>query len=162
MHIYCSSRTCSSKLCLTFHEPLILRLSEIRPVLWFLTEEVLVDPSTWTNLDKFEPGTNDRDYVSSLIVFERVRTDLVFCTPPRFINLLISSWGKPGTVPECVAIYEVYQVSYAYDTWYTYVRRLCMSSYVGIVHTAAVELVVWGYEVYLAQQTKPGPRNRES
>ena len=31
-----------------FHEPLILRLSEIRPIPWFLTEEVevLVNPST--------------------------------------------------------------------------------------------------------------------
>ena len=32
-----------------FHEPLISRFSEIRPIPWFLTEgeaEVLVDPST--------------------------------------------------------------------------------------------------------------------
>ena len=52
-----------------FHEPLILRLAEIRPIPWFLAVgevEVLVAPSTWwKNLNKFEPGTNDRDYLSS-------------------------------------------------------------------------------------------------
>ena len=44
---YCWSSTCSSKLFFFHEQPLILRLSEIRP--WFLTErevEVLVDPST--------------------------------------------------------------------------------------------------------------------
>ena len=54
-----------------FDETFILRLSEIRPIPWFLTEgevEVLVDPSTWTNLNNVEPGTNDRDSFSSLIV----------------------------------------------------------------------------------------------
>ena len=38
----------ASRICI-FHETLILRLSEIRPIPWFLTEgevEVLVDPST--------------------------------------------------------------------------------------------------------------------
>ena len=53
-----------------FLEPLVLRLSEMRTILWFLTEgevEVLVDPSTWTNLNKIEPGTNDRDYLSSIL-----------------------------------------------------------------------------------------------
>ena len=36
-------------------------------------------------------------------------------------------------------------------------------SYVGIVDTAAaVELVVWGYELYTAQQTQPGPKHRVS
>ena len=55
-----------------FQYTIILRLSEIRPVPWFLTEgevDVLVDPSTWwTNLKKVQPGTNNRDYLSSLIV----------------------------------------------------------------------------------------------
>ena len=46
---------------------------------------------------------------------------------------------------------------------HTYVRRLYLYSYVGIEHAAAaVELVVWGYEVYPAQQTQPGPRHRDS
>ena len=42
-----AAASCSSKLCL-FHETLTLRLSEIRPIPCFLTEEVrvLVDPST--------------------------------------------------------------------------------------------------------------------
>ena len=62
--VYGCCSTCSSKLYLYFSwNPHILRLSEIRPIPWFLTEvEVLVDPSTWTNLSKVEPATNDRDY----------------------------------------------------------------------------------------------------
>ena len=58
----------------------MLRLSEIRPIPWFLTEEVevLVDPSTWTNLNKVEPGTNDRDYLSSLIVLQSYVRILLF------------------------------------------------------------------------------------
>ena len=54
-----------------FHEPLVSRLSEIRPIPMVLTEgsvEELVDPSTWTNQNKFEPWTSDRDYLSSLVV----------------------------------------------------------------------------------------------
>ena len=56
-------------------------LSEIRPIPWFLTEgevEVLVDPSTWTNLNTVEPGTNDRDYLSSLIVLQSYVRILLF------------------------------------------------------------------------------------
>ena len=46
-----------------------------------------------------------------------------------------------------------------YTRKYVYIRVLVC----GIVHTAAaVELVVWGYELYPAQQTQPGPRHRES
>ena len=57
---------------LIFHETIILRLSEIRPIPWFLTEqlEVLVDPSTCTNLNEVEPRTNDRDFLS--ILFDSV------------------------------------------------------------------------------------------
>ena len=68
-----------------FHEPLILCLSEIRPIPWFLTEgeiEVLVDPSTLTNLYKFEPGTSDRDYLSRVIVLQSYARILFFWTPP--------------------------------------------------------------------------------
>ena len=64
-----------------FHEPLISRFSEIRPIPWFLTEretEALVDQSTWTNLNKVEPGTNDRDYLSSLIVVQSYVRILLF------------------------------------------------------------------------------------
>ena len=39
---------------------------------------VLVDPSTWTNLNKFEPGTNDRDYFVKIKCAAKPRTDLVF------------------------------------------------------------------------------------
>ena len=39
---------------------------------------------------------------------------------------------------------------------------VCIDVYVGIVHAAAVERIVWVYEVYLAQQTQPGPPHRES
>ena len=46
---------------------------------------------------------------------------------------------------------EWFQVSY---------DLICM--YVGIVHTAAAELVVWGYHVYPAQQIQPGPTHRVS
>ena len=71
--IAASALAVASCVCI-FHEFLILRLSEIRPIPWFLTEgevEVLVAPSTWwKNLNKFEPGTNDRDYLSSLIVLQ--------------------------------------------------------------------------------------------
>ena len=66
-----------------FSWTLILRLSEIRPIPWFLTEEVevLVDPSTWTNLNN-ESGTKDReDYLSSL-VFCKAMYGSCFCTPP--------------------------------------------------------------------------------
>ena len=66
--VVCS--TCSSKLYNYFSwNAYILRLSEIRPIPWFLTEEVevLVNPSIWLNLNKVEPGTNDREYLSSLI-----------------------------------------------------------------------------------------------
>ena len=48
---------------------------------WFLTEgevEVLVDPSTWANLNKVEPGTNDRDCLSSLIVLQSYVQILLF------------------------------------------------------------------------------------
>ena len=69
-----------------FHAPHILLLPEIRPIPCFLTEgrlEELVDPSTRTNLNEFEPRTNGRDYWSSLIVCAaKLRTDLAFCTPP--------------------------------------------------------------------------------
>ena len=67
------------------HELFILRLSEIRPIPWLLTEvevELLVEPSTWTDLNKLEPGTNDRDYVSSLIVLQSLPTDLAFWSQP--------------------------------------------------------------------------------
>ena len=52
----------------------------MRPIPWFLTEEVevLVDPSTWTDLNKVEPGTNDRDYLSSLIVLQSYVRILLF------------------------------------------------------------------------------------
>ena len=63
-----------------FHELPILRLSEIRPIRWFLTEgelEVLVDPSARTNLNN-EPETNGRDYLSCLIVLQKLCTDLAF------------------------------------------------------------------------------------
>ena len=47
---------------------------------------------------------------------------------------------------------ELFQVSYG---------MMCM--YVGIVHTvAAAELVVWGYEVYPAQQTTRTPHREPS
>ena len=98
----------------TFHEPLILRLSEIHPVLcldWSTRGSIHMSEPIF---GKFERGTNDRDYLSSLFVLQRLRTDLPFWTPPRFIKLLMSGWGKPETVPEYVAIYEVYPVSYAY------------------------------------------------
>ena len=56
-----------------FHETLTFCvLSEIRPIPWFLNEEigVFVDPSTWTSLNKVEPGTSHRDYLSSSIVLQ--------------------------------------------------------------------------------------------
>ena len=73
-----------------FHETLILRLSEIRLIPWFLTEgeiEVRVDPSTWTNLNKVEPGTNDRECLSSLAVLHSyVRISLFVHHLICFIN----------------------------------------------------------------------------
>ena len=69
-----------------FHETLILCLSEIRPIPWFLTEgeaEVLVDPSTWTNLNKLEPGTNNRHYLSILIVVQSYVRILLFVHHPK-------------------------------------------------------------------------------
>ena len=62
-----------------FHETLIFCVCR-RSVPWFLTEEVevLVDPSTWVNLNKGEPGTNDRDYLSSLIVLQSYVRILLF------------------------------------------------------------------------------------
>ena len=56
----CSS-TCSSKLYLFFFMKCLFCVCR-RSV------EVLVYPSTWTNLNKVESGTNDRHYLSSLIV----------------------------------------------------------------------------------------------
>ena len=55
-------------------------LSGICPIPWFLTEgeEVLVDPSTWTNLNTFEPGTNNRECLSSLMVLQSYVRILLF------------------------------------------------------------------------------------
>ena len=57
-----------------------MRLSEIYPIPWFLTEEVevLVDPSSGTSLDEFEPGTNYRDYLLRLIVLQSYVRILLF------------------------------------------------------------------------------------
>ena len=68
-----------------FHETFFFAfVGKIRPIPWFLTEaevEVLVDPSTWTNQNKVEPGTNDRDHLSSLIVRQSyVRVLLLYST----------------------------------------------------------------------------------
>ena len=79
--VYSCCSTYSSKLYLySSWNAYILRLSEIRPVPWFLTEEaeVLVDPSTWSNLNKVDPGTNDRDYMSILIVLQSYVRILLF------------------------------------------------------------------------------------
>ena len=74
-------------MCLYFSRKAVLRLSEICPIPWFLTEgevevEVVVDQSTLRSLNKVEPGTNDRDYLSSFNCDAKLRTDLAFCTPP--------------------------------------------------------------------------------
>ena len=56
------------------HELFILRLSEIRPIPWFLNEgqvEGLVDPSTWIAI--FEPRTNDRNFVNFICLQSYVR-----------------------------------------------------------------------------------------
>ena len=63
-----------------FHERLFLRLSEIPPIPWFLTagQVELEDPSTWTNRNNFESRTNDRVYLSSLIVLQSYVQILLF------------------------------------------------------------------------------------
>ena len=69
-----------------FCEPLALRLSEISLISWFLPEgevEVLLDPSTWTNLNKLEPGTNNRHYLSILIVVQSYVRILLFVHHPK-------------------------------------------------------------------------------
>ena len=95
---YWWSRTCSSKLCLYFAEPQILCLWEKRPIRWILTEgevEVVVNPSTWTNLNKFEPGTNGRDYLSSFLVLQSYVRNL-FCV--RWGRVRISNVSPHYTV----------------------------------------------------------------
>ena len=60
--VKCCGSTCSSKQYLYFSWNAFFCLSEIRPIPWFLTEgeiEVLVDPSTWTNLNTVERWRND-------------------------------------------------------------------------------------------------------
>ena len=83
--VYGCCSTCSRKLYLHFSwNAYILRLSESRPIPWFLTKEVevLVDLSTWTNLKNVEPGTNDRDLFVKFIRAAKLRTVLAFCTAP--------------------------------------------------------------------------------
>ena len=77
--VYSCCSTCRSKLYLYFSwNAYILRLSEIRPIPWFLTEvEVLVDPSTWRNLNKIEPGNET----------------LIFCVCRRSV-VFLGSWLK--------------------------------------------------------------------
>ena len=91
----CSS-TCSSKP-FFFHESLILRLSDIRPIPWLLTEgevEVLEKASTWTNLYKFEPATNDRDCSSSLFVLKSyVRTFEIYTRSVALGGILVLDDG---------------------------------------------------------------------
>ena len=82
---YCCSTTCSGKLCLYFSWTACFAFVEDSSYSFgSLAEEVevLEDPSTWTNLSIFEPGTNDRDCESSIVVFQSFRTDHVFCTSP--------------------------------------------------------------------------------
>ena len=83
--LYSSCSTCSSKLCFVFTNRLFLRLSEIRPIPWFLTEreaEVLVDQSTGTNLNKFWTRDERSRLFAKFNYAAKLRTDPAFCTPP--------------------------------------------------------------------------------
>ena len=83
MLVYSCCSTCSSKLYLCFSwNAYILRLSEIRPIPWFLTEDSR-SRSTSRSIhmnepNKVKPETNDRDYLSSLIVLQSYVRILLF------------------------------------------------------------------------------------
>ena len=102
----CCSSTRSIASCIfIFHETLILRLPEIRPIPWFLIQgevEVRVDPSTWTNLNKVEPGTNDRDYLSSLIVLQSHIRILLFYKKSKNVSCGYDRWVVKLNFASCV------------------------------------------------------------
>ena len=91
------------------------------------------------------------------------------------------SWRNPRD--NCTAIYKTHGRTYSWRVCNNFIKKTKRNAYiwreenqeriqvschiicifVGSVHTAAdAELVVWGYEVYSAQQTQTGSPHRES
>ena len=125
--VYSCCSTYSSKLYLySSWNAYILRLSEIRPVPWFLTEEaeVLVDPSTWSNLNKVEPGTNDRDYLSSWVVLQSYVRILLLYNALLVMISMSRNWisAASSSHEEC---------SYSY---YTTTRKMFFLKYYPSLH----------------------------